>query len=189
MNSSFNIKNLKLTERAKEHKLAALRSQLHVPGVMYGGNGEHLFSVSYVEMEKIMRHGCFFNSLLEVELNNEKHLVVPRHAQEHVVTDRILHLEFQKVSKDQIIKVQIPVQCVGMNKSDVIKRGGKILYALKFIKIKCKADEIPLAVQLDVSELKIGQVIKIIDLKLPANMEVVNKSNLTIIKMTGKKEK
>lgn len=182
---------LKLQTRNKTNSsgLDKLRSEGYVPGIVYGMGQENMFSVDYRDMEKVMRKGCFFNTLLNVELDGKVLSVLPKAAASHVVTDKILHLEFHAVEKDTQVDTEVPVQCVGLEKSEVIKRGAKILYALKYVKVRCKASAIPTAIMLDVSALGIGEMLKIRDLNLIEGVQLKHPDHLTIIKITGKKEK
>lgn len=177
---------LKLQARDTE-KNNGIRAQGMVPGIIYGHGQEDKFSVSYIEMEKVMREGCFFNKTIEVELNGSMITVLPKAAQAHVVNDRILHLELQRVNPDQEVQVSVPVHCINQDKSEAIKRGAAVHHALPFLKIRCKAGVIPRAVTLDVSELTIGQTIKVG--QLSHEVQVMHSATLTIVKLTGKKEK
>lgn len=189
-----NILQLSKREEMSSLQLEQLRKDGFVPGVIYGGgikedgSGE-IFQVSYLDLEKLMRQGCFFNTVIEVELNGKKHKVLPRAAQSHVVTDRVLHVEFQKVSDSDKIDVSIPYFIVGADQSEAMKRGAVVHKVFKGLKIRCKAGAIPKAVKLDVSALKVGGFIKVKSLSFPKDVQILHKPDLTILKITGKKDK
>jgi len=190
----MSVLKLEKREYLNSLQLNQLRKDGFVPGVIYGvglsedGSGLN-FSISYIDLEKKMREGCFFNTLIHVELDGKKYTVLPRAAQSHVVTDRILHIELQKVEMDQQVQVNIPFLVTGTELSETIKRGAAVHLVYKGLKIRCKAGSIPKAVKLNVADLKIGGMIKIKDLKLPSEMKVLHENHLTILKITGKKSK
>ena len=165
-----------------------LRYQNQVPGVLYGKNLNKTFAIDYVTLEKQMRKGSFFNQLLQVTLDDQTFTVLAKDTQSHVVSDRILHLELQNVDLDQIVTVNVPVKAINTHLCDSLKRGGSIRYTKPFIKMRCKARDIPSAVLIDVASLNIGSSVSVSSIN-QKSCNILLDPKLTILKIVGKRVK
>ena len=104
---------------------------------------------------------------IDVELDGKKHRVLPRDVQFDVVTDRTLHVDFQRVNKDTKIHVNVPVVVRNEAAAPGIKRGGVLNLVRHEIEFICSPDHIPQMVEVDLTGLDIGGSIHISAVKLP----------------------
>jgi large subunit ribosomal protein L25 len=156
-------------ERAGKGASRALRREGRVPAVVYGGNEEPL--AIHVE-EKLLRKqlgtGHFFNSVVEVEVGGKKFRTLPKDVAFHPVSDRPLHADFLRLTKDSKVTVEVPVLFINQDASPGLKRGGVLNVVRHELELVCESDKIPDDIQIDVTGLDVGDSIHISHVTLPA---------------------
>jgi large subunit ribosomal protein L25 len=155
-------------DRAGKGAARATRRAGRVPAVIYGDKKEPtLISLAPKEIDLLIHRKAFFATLLDIELGGQKHRVLPRDVQFDVVTDRTMHVDFQRVSKDTKIHVNVPVVVRNEAAAPGIKRGGVLNLVRHQIEFICSPDRIPQMVEIDITGLEIGGSIHITAVKLP----------------------
>jgi large subunit ribosomal protein L25 len=159
-------------DRAGKGASRALRRSGRVPAVVYGGNEEPL--TVHVEEKELVRQlgtGHFFNSVVQIEVGGKALRTLPKDVAFHPVTDRPLHADFLRLSKDAKIHVNVPVHFINEELSPGIKRGGVLNIVRHDLDLVCAPDGIPEEVAIDVTGLEVGDSIHISHVKLPAGVE------------------
>ena len=157
-----------LRDRAGKGAARATRRAGRIPAVIYGDKKEAtLISLDPKAIDRLIHKKAFFATLLDIELAGKKHRVLPRDVQLDVVTDRPLHLDFQRVGKDTKIHVNVPVVVRNEAAAPGIKRGGVLNLVRHEIEFICSPDHIPQMVEVDLTGLDIGGSIHISAVKLP----------------------
>ena len=158
-----------LRERAGKGASRELRRQGRVPAVIYGGKEEP--TAIHIE-ERVLRRqlgtGHFMNSIVMVEVSGKPVRAIPKDVAMHPVTDRPLHVDFLRLSKDSKIQVAVPVVFVNEEASPGLKKGGVLNVVRHDLELVCESDKIPDDIQLDVTGLDIGDSIHISQVTLPA---------------------
>jgi large subunit ribosomal protein L25 len=140
-----------------------------VPAVIYGDKKEPtLITLDPKEIDRHIHKKGFFATLLDVEVGGTKHRVLPRDVQFDVVTDRTLHVDFQRVSKDTKIHVNVPVVVRNEAAAPGLKRGGVLNIVRHEIEFICAPDSIPQMIEVDLTGLEVGASVHISAVKLPA---------------------
>lgn len=156
-------------DRAGKGASRALRREGRVPAVVYGGNEEPL--AVHVEEKLLVKQlgtGHFFNSIVEVEVGGKTLRTLPKDVAFHPVTDRPLHADFLRLSKDSKVYVEVPVMFVNEAASPGLKRGGVLNIVRHELELICEADKIPEDIAIDVTGFDVGDSIHISHVKLPA---------------------
>ncbi|HOB14040.1 MAG TPA: 50S ribosomal protein L25/general stress protein Ctc [Novosphingobium sp.] len=156
-------------ERAGKGASRALRRDGRVPAVVYGGNEEPL--AIHVEEKLLVRQlgtGHFFNSIVEVEVGGKKLRTLPKDVAFHPVSDRPLHADFLRLSKDSTVHVNVPVAFANEEASPGLKRGGVLNIIRHELELVCEADKIPEEIAIDVTGFDVGDSIHISHVTLPA---------------------
>jgi large subunit ribosomal protein L25 len=185
------VKEIRATTRAQAGKGAARaeRRAGRVPGVIYGDNQPPLsISVDRAELRQRIYAGKFLTSLYDVELDGAKHRVIPRDFQVDPVRDVPIHVDFMRLGEGATIRVRIPVRVVNSDQSPGIKRGGTINIVTHTINVRCLADAIPDAFEVDVAGLEINHSKHLSDIKLPPNVRPfmhVDATLVTIVPPSG----
>jgi large subunit ribosomal protein L25 len=136
---------------------ATRRSGL-VPGVIYGDKQAPVAiaidpRIIWSELNK----PGFKTRLFSIDLDNAgNHKCLARDVQFHPVTDRPIHVDFLRVSKDSVVHVKVPVHCINHDRSPGIKRGGVLNIEHHEIEVTCSPDHIPSEYVIDLSGYEIG---------------------------------
>lgn len=140
-----------------------------VPGILYG-HGEESVSVSVdaLELNRLIQSISVENTIVDLKVKGEKDpfKVLIREVQRHPYRDDLLHIDFFHIAMDEKIHVEVPVILVGVP-IGVKDKGGVIDHQLREIEINCLPANIPEKIEIDVSELDIGNSIHVEDLELP----------------------
>jgi large subunit ribosomal protein L25 len=155
-------------ERAGKGASRALRREGRVPAVVYGGKEEPL--AIHVEEKLLIKQlgtGHFLNSIVEIEVGGKTFRTLPKDVAFHPVTDRPLHADFLRLSKDATVHVNVPVHFANEAASPGLKRGGVLNIVRHELELICEADKIPDEIHIDVTGLDIGDSIHISHVSLP----------------------
>ena len=156
-------------DRAGKGASRALRREGRVPAVVYGGKEEPLsIHLEEKELRRQLGTGHFFNSVVEVEVGGKKFRTLPKDVAFHPVSDRPLHVDFLRLTKDAKVNVDVPVLFINQEASPGLKRGGVLNMVRHELQLVCEADKIPDDIQIDVTGLDIGDSIHISHVTLPA---------------------
>ncbi|MEO6388951.1 MAG: 50S ribosomal protein L25/general stress protein Ctc [Croceibacterium sp.] len=161
-----------LRERAGKGASRELRREGRVPAVIYGGK-EDPVSI-HLEAKELVRQlgtGHFMNSIVMVEVGGKKVRTLPKDVSLHPVSDRPLHVDFLRLSKDAKIQVAVPVVFVNEEDSPGLKKGGVLNVVRHELELVCESDKIPDDITIDVTGREIGDSIHISDVKLPEGSE------------------
>ena len=139
----------------------ALRNQGKVPCVLYGGEKQVCFYAHENDLRKLVYTSDVF--LVELDVEGTKTSCVMQDIQFHPVTDKILHIDFLEVFDDKEVTVEIPVILNGL--AIGVRNGGNLLFRRKKIIARAIPSKLPDAIEIDISDLSIGQFVYIKDLK------------------------
>jgi large subunit ribosomal protein L25 len=155
-------------ERAGKGASRALRREGRVPAVVYGGKEEPL--AVHIEAKELVRQmgtGHFMNSIVMIDVGGKQVRTLPKDVALHPVTDRPMHVDFLRLSKDAKIQVAVPVVFVNEEDSPGLKKGGVLNVVRHELELVCESDKIPDEISLDVTGLDVGDSIHISSVTLP----------------------
>lgn len=159
-----------------------LRAEQNVPAVLYGGKEVIHFAVPFSNLRKLVYTPNVY--LVDLVIDGEKYKAIVQDIQWHPVEEQILHIDFLMVHEDKPVKIAIPVQLTGLAKG--IKAGGKLKNNLRQLKVKALASNLPDVITIDVTNLGIGQSIKVADLQ-EENLEFMDsKSSMVVSIITSR---
>ncbi|MEY3084757.1 MAG: hypothetical protein RL037_937 [Bacteroidota bacterium] len=142
---------------------AILRNAGRVPCVLYGQGEQTHFSVKRVDIEKII----FSPDVYQVELSIEgkKTRGIIQELQQHPTKDTIQHVDFLELTDTKEIRVKLPVRVVGSSRG--VMAGGKLMTVFRLLQCVGLPKDLPDAITLDISKLKIGQSIRVNSIEIP----------------------
>ena len=139
-----------------------------VPGMIYGNRLEPvMINVERPALDRELGQAGFFIRLVDIEVDGEKHRVLPREVQFHPVTDAPLHIDFLRFSADRKLSVAVPVRFLNEDESPGLKRGGVLNIVRHEVEVQCTADNIPNEFEIDVTGLDIGDAMHASAISLP----------------------
>ena len=165
------MKTIKLTARKREEankkNVHKLRKQGEIPGVLYGHKKDpvHL-AVPEHEFWNILHNATSEHLIIDLEVEGvdmDEHTTLVRDVQHHPVSGDLLHVDFQRISMDEHIKVGVPVLLTGMARG-VKEFGGILDQGVREVMIATTAASVPEHLEIDVSHLMINDTIHVSDL-------------------------
>ena len=142
---------------------ASLRNAGMVPCVLYGQGEQTHFAVMQVAMNKIIFSPDVF--LVELDIEGKKTKGIIREIQQHPVKDTIQHVDFYELNEDKKVRVNLPVRTTGVARG--VLNGGRLNMAFRNLTCYGLAKDLPEAIVIDISPIRIGQGIKISELNIP----------------------
>ena len=146
-----------------------------VPAIIYGGKEEPTtISVDQNKMIHNLENEAFFSHIITINLEGKKLKTILRDLQRHPAKPILLHMDFQRVSEDQAVHIHVPLHFLGEDVCPGVKQsGGAISHNMIEIEVACLPKDIPEFIEVDVSELNIGDSLHLTDLKLPEGITIL----------------
>jgi large subunit ribosomal protein L25 len=169
--------------RADAGKGAArrLRAAGRVPAVLYGhGTKPKSLSIDARELGHALRTEAGVNVLLELQVGRTKHLALAKEIQRHPVRGTFTHIDFILVRRGEKVHVAVPVHLVG-EAPGVREEGGIADQDLYQVNVEAEVTAVPDAVEVDVSGLRIGDVLRVGDLKAPAGSTILDDPEASVV--------
>ena len=167
-----------------------LRLADKVPGIIYGGKGEPtMVELDHNPLFHALRKEKFHASILDMELDGKAERVLLRTYQMHPYKQQVLHIDFQRVAEDQPIHMRVPLHFTGQENSPAVKLSAAMVsHVMSEVDIACLPKDLPEYIAVDLSGLKSTDVIKVLDLKMPAGVKPVlkGKENPAVVTVTTK---
>ncbi len=167
--------------RAQRGKGAArqLRGRGKIPGVIYGMGASTPLTLDPKQLGSLLHAGG--NTLITLNLQGEEssRLAILRDVQRDPIHGKILHADLLEVSMSTPIVVRVSVEVVGTPLG--VKEGGSLQHNLRELEIRCLPSAIPDHIKIDVSSLKIGEVVHVGEIPLDAGIEMMtNKEQVAV---------
>jgi large subunit ribosomal protein L25 len=178
------VKELKATARPKSGKGAARaeRRAGRVPGVIYGDNKPPLpISVDDRELRQRILAGRFLTTLFDIDLEGNKHRVIPRDYHLDPVKDFPLHVDFMRLGEGATIRVSVPLHVINAETAPGVKRGGTVNIVTHTIDLECSVENIPQYIDADVGALEISYSLHLSDIKLPKGVKALSREDATLV--------
>jgi large subunit ribosomal protein L25 len=162
------------------------RAQGQIPAVVYGaGKPTVTVQVGRKELTNAFRGGASENAIFMLKLagsDQTRHAMI-RELSRDPVSREPLHIDFVRVMMDAKIKVRVAIEVVGVAKG-VKEEGGILDFVTREVEIECLPGDIPEHLPLDVTELAIGDALRIASLKAPAGIEIVDDPEKVLVHVT-----
>ena len=164
---TIDIKAEARSQVGKGSARAARRAGL-VPAVIYG-NKETAVSVTLDanQWRQLMHKPGIFSQLININVNNQTHFVLPRDIQQHPVSEEAMHVDFLRVTKNATVAVGIAVEFLNEDKCTGLKLGGVLNIVRSQVELNCPAISIPEKLTVDLEGLNVGHTIHISSIELP----------------------
>ncbi|RMG54701.1 MAG: 50S ribosomal protein L25/general stress protein Ctc [Gammaproteobacteria bacterium] len=164
-----------LREETGRSAARRLRRAGKIPGIIYGGDKPDLpIAMDYFKISRLLEDEQFHTSMLEVKVKGSrgKNTVLLKDTQWDPVKDTIVHVDFFRVSAKDAITTEVPLVAVNYEKCPGIVAGGVLETIRHALEISCRADSIPEHIEIDCSNLEIGDAVHIRDIPLPEGVTV-----------------
>jgi len=165
-----------LRENVGKKDAKKMRKAGLIPSVIYGGKEQHHIAIP----AKDFKHLVFSPEIafVNIDVDGTVYKAILQDIQYHPVTDNIMHADFLELIEGKQIVMGVPVKTTGT--APGILAGGKLQTKLRKIKIKALPEDMPESVTLDISELNIGNGIKVKEVEVP-NASLLDAPNAVVV--------
>ena len=158
-----------------------MRLEGYATGNIYGhGEPNVSFLVEQMRVNKLVHEG---HHLLNLDLDGKSEVGLMKEVQWDTYGDRVEHIDFLRVSMDEVIEANVEVRTVGVAKG--VGSGGTLDIVHHEIPVRGKARDLPEHIDLEVEALAIGDAIRAGELKLPAGVECLLDGEEAIVIVHG----
>jgi large subunit ribosomal protein L25 len=187
-------------------KVRDLRKTGFIPAVIYSkGKESQAIKVSQSHLLKLLHQHRLENAIISLRINparkasaaakdnssetkdaikQEEKTCLIKEMQHDPVKDNIIHVDFNEISLTQTIKVSVPVLAKG-EPIGVKQEGGSLEHILWKVEVECLPADIPQDIEVDVSQLQIGDSIHIKDINFPPNVKVLNSIEAVVLSVAA----
>ena len=152
-----------------------LRHEGKIPAVLYGGSRDAVALT--LEHDTVMHAStteAFYSSILEIRIGDDKsQSVILRDIQRHPFKPQIMHMDFQRISATEKVRMSIPLHFIGEVDSPAGRESGVVIqHQQTEIEISALPADLPEFLPVDLSEMEDGDVVLVSDIKLPDGVEI-----------------
>ncbi len=146
-----------------------LRREGKVPAILYGGGKKpRKLAIDHASLMHQLENEAFFTHILKVKVGKVKQDAILKDIQRHPAKRQIMHLDLQRVVEGQEIRMTVPFHLKGEEIAIGVKQeGGAISQVMADVDIVCMPKDLPEYIDIDVSEMKIGDVINLSEVAVP----------------------
>ena len=172
---------LEVATRNSVGGLSKMRAEGLVPGILYGKKREPItIQVVARTLEKATSTHAGLNAIFDLTIDGKQEgLVRVREFQADPLKRNFIHVDLQTIDLTEKIEVEVPVHVVG--KAAGVKEGGILEQMRRTLHLRCLVTQIPDKIDVDVSELIIGQSVHADEIKLPAGVEFPHETNFIVV--------
>ena len=167
---------LSLEKRVATGKqLKALRAEGQIPSVVYGGEAPILTTSSYNLTEKVLNEAGY-HSPIQLDLDGKAQLAIVKSIDIDPVSRRIINVEFQAVSADEVVEAITPIKIVNFEASEASKKHYVLLQVMEDVEVKAQPTNLPEEIVVDGAKLaELDDKLTLADLQLPNGVALADK--------------
>src|SRR5690554_2337634 len=146
-----------------------------VPGIVYGENKSSVsISINHKDLMKHLENEAFYSHIISLNIAGKAEDVILKDLQRHPSKVQILHADFQRVSKNTRLTTNVPIHILNAAAAKGVKlQGGVVMHNLLQLEISCLPADLPEAIEVNIINMEVGQILHISDLKLPKGVTSV----------------
>ncbi len=146
-----------------------------VPAVIYGaGKDNQNLLLDHLEVQRNLEVEAFYSAIITVKTDNGNEQAILRDVQMHPYKPQVQHVDFQRVSETETLRIKIPLHFMGADVAPGVKvQDGIISHLVNEVEISCLPSELPEYLEVDVSELNLYESVKLSDIRLPEGVELL----------------
>ena len=146
-----------------------------VPAILYGTKSKKPVSLSIPanKLRRALEEEAFYSHILTIAFDGKEENAILKDLQRHPATNEVMHADFQRVTKNQAIHVNVPLHftnedaCVGVKLG-----GGKIQHQMTEVEVICLPADLPEFSEVDMTEVEADQIVHLSDIVLPKGVTI-----------------
>jgi large subunit ribosomal protein L25 len=162
-----------------------LRQTGFIPAVIYGhGEKTRSVAVDAHELELLFSRVHVENTIIDLKVEGERKPIraLVREVQTHPARGSVVHVDFYQIHAGEVVNIQIPINFVGTPVG--VRNGGMLQRTMDEIDVEVSADNIPESIELDISNLEIGDSVHVSDLKFAEGVKVLDHAERSVCSVT-----
>ena len=165
-----------------------LRKTGKVPAVVYGAKKDTVpVTVDPRQITRILTSESGHNTIFDLQLGGERSKVMIVDWQYEPIKGRLLHIDLKRIALDKVLRVSVPIFLEG-EAAGVKQEGGILEQMLREVEIECLPADIPSHIDVDVSHLTFGKVLRVSDLPHSEKLKFLTDANQPVAHVTSVKE-
>jgi len=163
---------------SKKSFVRGLRRNGDIPGIYYSHNSKE--SIPFMVTQKVLREALKSDSqVYKINVGDKLRDVIIKSIQYHPLTDETLHIDLYGVDMDTKVIIKVPIIIVGQS-IGVKDEGGVLNQSMMEVEIECLPSDIPQNIEADISNLAIGDTLRLENIEIPNNLVLVSDSEMLI---------
>ena len=183
-NFTINAKSREDTGKGASRRLRRLTGE--VPAIIYGGKKDaEKISILHKDITKALENDAVYSSIISLSIDGKAEDTIIKDIQRHPAKQIILHMDFLRVSKTTKLQTRVPLNFINEDICVGVKLGGGLIaHTMTDIEVSCLPKDLPEAIDVDMAEVGVGQIVHLSDLTLPDGVESVSLSQGTDYDLT-----
>ena len=175
-NFTINAKSREDTGKGASRRLRRLTGE--VPAIIYGGKKDaKKISILHKDITKALENDAVYSSIISLSIDGKAEDTIIKDIQRHPAKQIILHMDFLRVSKTTKLQTRVPLNFINEDICVGVKLGGGLIaHTMTDIEVSCLPKDLPEAIDVDMAEVDVGQIVHLSDLTLPDGVESVSLS-------------
>jgi large subunit ribosomal protein L25 len=183
-----NVLEAQPRESGNKNEARRVRQGGKIPGVVYGaGKNSMPVSVDPRQVLRILHSDTGHNTIFDLALDGERTKAMIVDWQFEPIKGSLLHIDVKRIAMDQALRVSVPIELVGVPEG-VKTQGGILEQMLREVEIECLPGDIPSYIEVDVSHLVFGKVLRVTDLPHNEKLKFLSDENQPVAHVTSVKE-
>ncbi|MEZ0121090.1 MAG: 50S ribosomal protein L25/general stress protein Ctc [Candidatus Reddybacter sp.] len=140
-----------------------------IPAIIYGlGETPESISLAANQLSHALDNEAFYSHIIELSLDGKSQNVILKDVQRHPAKAEILHVDFFRIDLTKKLTIRAPLHFINEEECHGVKmEGGQISHSMNELEIECLPADLPEYIEVDMSEITLGQTLHISDIKLP----------------------
>lgn len=151
-----------------------LRRTDRIPAIIYGGGAApEAISLDQNDVLKRLENEAVYSHVLTIKLPDREEKAILKALQRHPSRPVVTHMDFQRVSATEKIRVHVPLHFINEATCPGVKKGGIVSHSLMDVDVSCLPGNLPEFLEVDLAGVELGQVLHLSDIKVPAGVEII----------------
>ena len=145
-----------------------------IPAIVYGrGSAPVQLNLTHHKVVKALENHAVYSHVLTLKYDGKEETVILKALERHPSRPIIMHMDFQRVSESDKLRVHVPLRFLNQESSVGVKKGGAVNHALVEVEISCLPQNVPEFIDVDMAMVDLGGLVHLSDLKLPPGVDLV----------------
>ena len=164
----------------------ALRRTGKIPAIIYGGGKPPvLLSLDHNSVAKRLENEAVYSHVLKIRVDGREEGAVLKDLHRHPFKPIILHIDFQRVSETEKLRVRVPLHFIGEEKSIGVKKGGVVTHTVTDLEVTCLPADLPEFIEVDLAGVDVGESVSLSEIKIPEGVVVLTHGESRDVTVAG----